>query len=138
MDKKQDRQAEYRQRTIRSMQELGTYREEFDPLIEIYAGLLADYDEATARFNQEGKEYETKTAAGGTKKSGTVYALERLRGDILQYAGRLQLTPQSIEQGRLDTVQKGSLIEVLERIEQGLDEYERQRERGTHRADKVE
>lgn len=103
MGKTHKPQDHYRQQTIKSMRVLGTYREEFNPIIEIYAGLLADYDEAMEKFNQEGKEYETKTAAGGTKKSGTVYALERLRADILQYAGRLQLTPQSVEQDRVNT-----------------------------------
>jgi|LSQX01.2.fsa_nt_gb hypothetical protein len=126
MGRLEDSREHYRQQTETSMRSLGTYLPEFNPLIDIYAGLLADYDEAQERFYQEGSAYETTTAAGGTKKSGTVYALERLRADILQYAGRLQLTPQSIEQSRIaePTNSGGGLLEVLERIERGLSETE--------------
>lgn len=54
----------------------------------------------------------------------------------MQYAGRLQLTLQSVEQDRVNTAQKGFLVEVLEKIERELKENDNQKwcfKKGPHK-----
>ncbi|HWL11852.1 MAG TPA: P27 family phage terminase small subunit [Ureibacillus sp.] len=82
--------------TIRDMQNLGTYKPEYDPLIDVYADILSQYLRANKEFEESGYQYETETAAGGTKKSAIVATLENLRKDLLAYSDRLCLNPKSL------------------------------------------
>jgi len=50
------------------MKSLGIYKPEYDPLIDIYAGLNEQYLDAINNFEESGRAYETETAAGGYKK----------------------------------------------------------------------
>lgn len=84
-------------RIIRYMTELGTYKVEFSDMIKIYADMLREYQVAKQQFIIEGGQYEVETAAGGTKKSGTVSALEVLRKDISAYSDKLMLNPKSLD-----------------------------------------
>lgn len=81
--------------TIRDMQNLGVYKPEYDPLINVYADIYSQYLRANKSFEEGGFVYETETAAGGTKKTAMVSALENLRKDILSYSDRLCLNPKS-------------------------------------------
>ena len=81
----------------RDMKSLGTYKKEFDRLIEIYVDLNVEYDQAMTQFQDAGRLYETETAAGGLKKSAIVSTLESLRKDIITYSDRLCLNPKTIE-----------------------------------------
>lgn len=81
----------------RDMKSLNTYRLEYDRLIEIYVDLNIEYDQSMAEFERGGRQYETETAAGGTKKSAIVATLESLRKDIIAYSDRLCLNPKAIE-----------------------------------------
>lgn len=78
-----------------SMIELGVYKSEFDPIIEIYGQLIEQYSELTKRFIMSGLNFEEATNAG-TKKAPIVTTLESLRKDILSYASQLGLTPQGL------------------------------------------
>jgi len=49
------------------MKSLGIYKPEYDPLIDIYAGLNEQYLDAINNFEESGRAYETETAAGGYK-----------------------------------------------------------------------
>ena len=93
MTEKQKMQAKVK----KDMRTLGTYRKEYDRMIEIYVDLNMQYDQASAEFLRTGCEYETETGAGGTKKSGIVSALESLRKDIITYSDRLCLNPKTID-----------------------------------------
>ena len=81
----------------RDMKSLGTYKKGFDRLIEIYVDLNIQYDQAMEQFEASGRQYETETAAGGSKKSAIIATLENLRKDILAYSDRLCLNPKTIE-----------------------------------------
>ncbi len=100
-------------RTIKAMKSLGIYKPEYDPLIDIYAGLNEQYLEAINNFEESGRAYETETAAGGYKKSAIVSTLEALRKDILAYSDRLCLNPKSLETVTAESGKSSKLAEVL-------------------------
>lgn len=79
----------------KSMIELGLYKREFEPIIEIYGQLLEQYEALTRKFIDSGYDYE-ETTAHGTKKAPIITTLESLRKDILSYASQLGLTPQGL------------------------------------------
>src|SRR5690625_3301692 len=100
------------------MKGLGTYKPEYDAVIEIYSDLLYQYYEANEKFVRSGYQYETLTAAGGTKKSAIVATLENLRKDILAYSDRLSLNPKSLEGVTTESKNKKSgLANILSALE---------------------
>lgn len=102
-----------KEKIIRDMKGLGTYKPEYDAVIEIYSDLLFQYYQANEKFIKSGYKYETKTAAGGTKKSAIVATLENLRKDILAYSDRLCLNPKSLEAVTTESGNKSKLAQVL-------------------------
>jgi P27 family predicted phage terminase small subunit len=78
------------------MRSLNTYKREYEPIIQTYAGLMAHYATLVERFETEGYQVEVFTAAA-PKKSPLIQSLETLRRDLLQYAGQLGLTPASLK-----------------------------------------
>ena len=104
------------QDTIEAMQSLGTYKDEFLPLIAIYADLLVQYKKAQAQFTKEGSQYEAETASGGTKKSGTAAAMEQLRKDIITYSDRLGLNPKALDAMQIQPVKKSALAEAMAKL----------------------
>lgn len=76
----------------KKMQELGTYRKEFDQAIVILVQLQKQYDTLTEIFEKSGYAYEVSTEQG-SKKAPIVTTLESLRKDILSYMNALGLTP---------------------------------------------
>ena len=101
----------------RDMKSLGTYKKEFNRLIEIYVDLNIEYDQAMAQFEASGRQYESETAAGGTKKSAIVATMESLRKDIITYSDRLCLNPKTIEGIKIAQVAGPS------KLEQALNAY---------------
>lgn len=82
----------YRLEIRRSMENMGTYRREYDRAIAMLARLMEQYDALDAKFVAGGMQYEVQTAQG-TKKAPIVTTLEALRRDILNYLSALGLTP---------------------------------------------
>ena len=105
-----------KRRTISDMRKLGTHKSQYNRLIDIYAGLVHQYLQALDEFERGGCQYETETAAGGTKKSGLVSTLENLRKDILQYSDRLCLNPKSLETVTTESANKSKLATVLSEL----------------------
>lgn len=103
--------------TIEAMEELGTYKPQYDQLIDIYAGLVHQYQEALRDFEAGGCVYEVETGAGGTKKSPIVATLENLRKDILQYSDRLCLNPKALESVTVEQAKTSKLARVLSSLE---------------------
>lgn len=99
--------------TIKDMKSLGTYKQQYNRLIDIYAGMVHQYLRAVLDFEEGGWQYETETAAGNPKKSGIVSTMETLRKDILQYSDRLCLNPKSLENVSVGDGKKSSLSEIL-------------------------
>lgn len=102
-----------KRRTIADMKKLGVHKPQYNRLIEIYSELIFQYNVLTAKFEEEGYEYEVSTDQGGTKKSPIVATLESLRKDILAYSDRLCLNPKSIETVTVETGKKSKLAETL-------------------------
>ena len=105
--------ATIKKNTVRNMTNLGVYKTEYEPLIDVYSDLMSQYLRANTEFEQTGFQYETETAAGGTKKSALVATLESLRKDLLAYSDRLCLNPKSIQSVTTDTPKKSKLDRLL-------------------------
>ena len=108
-------------KTVKQMQELGVYKPQFDTVIDVFADTVSEYDREMKQFDIEGRQFEVETANGGTKKSGTVSAIENLRKDIIAYSDRLGLTPKSLESlsGGSDQ-DTGGLLDALKNLSEGL------------------
>lgn len=85
---------------IREMKSLGTYKKEYNNLIEIYAGLLHQYQVFELMFEQSDyqitEEYTNKAGATNQRKVPILTAMESLRKDIVSYSDRLCLNPKSL------------------------------------------
>ena len=100
--------------TISSMKKMGTFEPEYEPIIEIYAGLREQYYRLLAEY-QDGKTYRytTPTADGGEKKSPLSLTIESLRKDILLYSDRLMLNPKARDGSGKKKTSKSKLAEAL-------------------------
>ena len=76
-----------------NMQNLGIYREEYEPTIKTYVGMKNQYSKLLKKAEQDDEWYQESTAAEGLKKSPLASAMESLRKDILSYEAALGLTP---------------------------------------------
>lgn len=90
--------------TVKAMKALGTYKAQYNQIIDVYADTLHQYERALEDFKRSGYEYQTETAAGNPKKSSLLAAVENLRKDILIYSDRLCLNPRALE--NITTVKK--------------------------------
>lgn len=104
-------------KVIDNMKNIGIYKSEYDDLIGIYADLNIQYQLALREFEESGYQYETDTAAGGTKKSAIVATLETLRKDILAYSDRLCLNPKSLESVTPENNNKSKLASILSELQ---------------------
>mgnify|MGYP000844789023 CR=1 FL=1 len=103
--------------TIANMKALGTYKPEYNRLIDIYAELVEQYGILTQRFVDGDYSFQVPTAGGGYKKAPIVATLENLRKDILAYSDRLCLNPKALENVTAEKKQKSKLASVLSSLE---------------------
>ncbi|WP_041700838.1 P27 family phage terminase small subunit [Clostridium kluyveri] len=100
------------------MKALNVYKPEFENLINIYSGMLAQYEIITKRLIENEFNIETETQRGGTKKSALATTQEKLRTDIVIYGDRLLLNPKSLRNAKLESKGKTSkLYDVLSKLE---------------------
>lgn len=102
--------------TISAMKRMGTFRPEYTPIIDLYAGMREQYERLSREYeNGRSFNYSTPTADGGEKKSPLSLTIEALRKDILQYSDRLMLNPKAHSDAAGKTQKKKSkLAEVLD------------------------
>ena len=105
--------------TVKHMKSLGTYRKEYESLIDIYAGLLFQYTkyekEHAERDYQVAEIYVNKAGAENYRKIPLVNVLETLRRDILTYSSYLMLNPKSLgEIIAQDT--DSSIIDIMNKL----------------------
>lgn len=103
------------------MKNLGIFKPEFVPMIEVYSQLMTQYDALTSAFRRSKYKYEVNTSTG-SKKAPIVTTLETLRKDILTYANVLGLTPMGLlktNDKAFATVKKSGLEKALEDIGSG-------------------
>ena len=103
----------------KSMQNLGTYKPEYEPALLILAGMRRQYDILTKEFEENGMQYSEQTE-NGSKKAPIITTLESLRKDILSYMNALGLVPrvagQMKELPQKETKKKSTLAAALEQL----------------------
>ncbi|MEI7027146.1 P27 family phage terminase small subunit [Paenibacillus sp. y28] len=102
-----------KRRTIEDMKKLGVHKTQYNRIIDMYSELVYQYLVLNKKFEDEGYEYETYTAAGGAKKAPIVATLESLRKDILAYSDRLCLNPKALETVTVEKQQQSTLAAAL-------------------------
>lgn len=96
--------------TIQAMKTMGTYRAEYDPIIDVYSDMREQYERLSREYAEHKSfRYATPTADGGEKKSPLSLTLESLRRDILAYSDRLMLNPKA----KADTGEKQKKLSKL-------------------------
>ena len=103
----------YKRLVIKDMKELTVYSDEFKPLIEIYSGMLAQYEILINRLIEEDFNIEVETQRGGTRKSATMTATEKLRDQIVLYSDRLLLNPKALKKQHEEGENPSKLAEIL-------------------------
>ena len=83
----------YINQVINEMKNLGTYKKEFNHLIDIYSGMLLQYRIFEKEFQESGfkitEEHTNKAGATNQRKVPVLTAMESLRKDIASYSDRL-------------------------------------------------
>ena len=103
-------------KVVKQMKDLGTYRKEFEMIIDIFAGMLFQYQKLAQDYADMGYPvtdvYVNKAGAENERKVPILTAMEILRKDILSYSNQLMLNPKSL--GEVVEQDKGSpLTEVM-------------------------
>ncbi|MFD1885589.1 P27 family phage terminase small subunit [Paenibacillus wenxiniae] len=102
-----------KRRTIEDMKTLGVHKPQYNRVVDLYSELVHQFLMLNKKFEDEGYEYESYTAAGGAKKAPIVATLESLRKDILAYSDRLCLNPKSLETVTVEQQGKSVLAAAL-------------------------
>ena len=109
-----------KKRTIKYMQELGTYKTQYNQVVEVYADMIYQYNILSRRFEEEDFEAIVETEKSSGKKSPILASLENLRKDIGTYSDRLMLNAKTynaeIEQPKKE---KSAFAILLEKQKQG-------------------
>jgi hypothetical protein len=117
-DTNDKRIAKIKRDTIKQMKELLIYKKSFDPIIEIYAGLMHQYEVLNFQFKKSNfkitDEYTNKAGATNERKTPVYMALEGLRKDILSYSDKLGLNPAGLNRIN-DELTKKKKVSKLEK-----------------------
>lgn len=104
-----------------NLKNLGTYEKEYEEIIKIYAGLLAQYEEFENQFEKSGykieEEYTNKAGATNMRKVPLYGAMESLRKDIATYSDRLGLNVKAMEGITVERKSTSKLELVLENLD---------------------
>ena len=84
-----------KERTIRYMKQLVTYKVQYNKAIEIYADMIYQYNFLSREFEKSGFAVTVETERSGGKKSPILVSLENLRKDIGTYSDKLMLNAKS-------------------------------------------
>lgn len=114
---------EYKTELEEQMKALGTYKEEFDIIIDTTAKLLADYEDAVSKFKKSGGniiiKHTNKAKETNAVKNPFYLAIETMRGQIIKYLNELGLTPaglKKINDKELNKKSESSIAKVLKQI----------------------
>ena len=102
------------------MRTLGIYKPEYEAIINIFAGMLDQYNDFEQQFEdsdyQITEEYTNKAGATNDRKVPLYTAMESLRKDIASYSDRLCLNPKALETITIETANKSRLAQVLSEL----------------------
>ena len=102
----------YKNKIIEDMKSLGTYKAEFEQMVDIYADLLVQYRDTLQQCRHDKEEHDEYMLETG-RKPPMILIMENLRKDIITYSDRLVLTPKSIQGLVSDERPKSKLEEML-------------------------
>lgn len=107
---------------IKEMKSLGTYKDEFKKMIQIFAGMVHQYLVFEEQFEESGykieEEYTNKAGATNMRKVPLYTAMESLRKDIATYSDKLCLNPKTFKSIQIEEKQTESkLASVLKQLE---------------------
>lgn len=110
-----------RAETIKNMKALGTYKLEYNSIVDIYIGMLHQYESFQEEFEKSGykieEEYTNKAGATNMRKTPMLSAIEKLRMDIATYSDKLGLNPKALESITTESANKSKLASVLSKLE---------------------
>lgn len=100
----------YKKRIISDMKSVGTYKQEFDKVIDNLAKIYEDMDAARGQFVKSGGsivvKHTNKNGSTNLVKNPFFLAIEGLQNNILQYNRELGLTPAGLRKITGENVQK--------------------------------
>lgn len=115
MSKRTPERDSIKKRTIGYMKELGTYKTQYNQVIEVYADMLYQYNILSKKFEEMDFETMVETERSGGKKSPILTTMENLRKDIGTYSDRLMLNAKTynaeIEQPKKEKSAFATLLE---------------------------
>lgn len=83
------------------MKHLGMYSDDYDQIVDVYVGMLAQYQAFEKAFEESGyqitEEYTNKAGATNDRKTPIYSAMEALRKDLASYSNILCLNPKSFK-----------------------------------------
>lgn len=110
-----------RRQVVNNMKDLGIYKDEYKTTIDIFVGMLHQYETLEEQFEASGykieEEYTNKAGATNMRKTPLLSAIEKLRMDIATYSNMLCLNPKSLETVTAETANKSTLASVLSELD---------------------
>lgn len=110
--------------TIQDMKNLGTYKQEFSPVITRYAEMRVQFEILMDQWYRGGckitEKYTNKSGATNNRKTALYQAIETLRKEITEIENLLGLTPaglKKIKTKELESKKKSLLAEALKSLE---------------------
>ena len=89
-----------RNQTIRNMQAVGTFKEEFDASVQRYSDMRVQYDILTEKWYETGcvitEEYTNKAGVTNQRKTTLYLSIENLRKELTDMEDRFGLTPKGL------------------------------------------
>lgn len=105
---------------INRMKDLNVYRVEHKNIVDIFVGMLHQYEAFEKQFEESGymvtEEYTNKAKATNQRKVPVLSAIEKLRMDIATYSNLLKLNPKSLDQ-EIETQNTSKLANVLNKLD---------------------
>jgi len=110
--------------TIQDMKNLGTYKQEFSPVITRYAEMRVQFEILMDQWYRGGckitEKYTNKSGATNNRKTALYQAIETLRKEITEIENLLGLTPaglKKIKTKELESKKRSILAEALKSLE---------------------
>lgn len=107
-------------KTIDSMQAIGTYKPEFEAPVRRYAEMRIQYDVLNEKWYEDDckvtEEYTNKAGAKNQRKTALYLSLEYMRRELIEMENLFGLTPKglrAIKAKGLETKGKSALDKVL-------------------------
>lgn len=89
-----------RNQTIRYMQAVGTFKEEFDASVQRYSDMRVQYDILTEEWYETGcvitEKYTNKAGITNQRKTTLYLSIENLRKELTDMEDRFGLTPKGL------------------------------------------